>query len=952
MPHPIEALSLSEFETLLAGWTPARRITQVHVHCTDHPRHAEFRGRASVEAMRAFHQSIGMADIAQHLTIDPQGLIWTGRPFDVMPASVRGHNGTPQAGPFMIEMVGLFEKNVDPFGGAQKNTAYAVVRAVLARCGLDETAVRFHREFPNTGKTCPGLDLDPAKFRADIKQLLADNTLSAFDVPVPRGLARSATFRSPLDSTDLRPEPDYLEVPEHAYAAGELAVLTRLIEQGRLVVDDDTGARGIDDEFRDLIGHAVNTSQGILSGKGAMQNTTSDLDALVRDHLAPQFESGGFDHLLFYAHGGLVSEASALRYARAVLPWWKSHRVYPIFFIWESSLFQSIWTQPRGRRGFSDFWDSAVEAATQTLARPIWAEMKTNARRCSAPTTRFGRPGGLFELAERLAPWLARHPHVRLHAVGHSTGPIVLAPFMPLLTARGFAFDTLNYLAPAIRIDDFARDVAPLVDGATIKRLRIFTMSDKAERDDNVARLYRKSLLYYVRDACEDRSDGRILGLQKDLFADASMRAAFGLADKRDLRAPLNHGVSEVRAIEFSQREEDGTLNERTRATRHGGFDNDEATLRSVLANMLEVADVGFGGKRFPTVDDFARTLDGVDAARAVVPAEDDDTEAPGDGACSCCCCCGEQGQRLSAFDREDDEDDEDDDEDDQGLGPGRETAADRAEPGVGRRLAVCIGIDTYPGMPLDGCVNDSRAWQARLEKAGFSVRTLRNRDATRARMLEALTTLVKDSRRGDQLVFQFAGHGTQVPDLNGDEVDRFDEALVPIDYQRGQLLTDDDIYQVCAQLRERPGVTLTFFMDCCNSGTNTRVAALPKPGANQKVRFLRLPADVIREYEAVRGRERARAAAAPPPAGEREPQPGVVSFAACLDHEFAFETDGHGDFTTHAMTVFESTLTGGGSNQAFITAVRKAFGAARRQNPMLLDPAPGMKQRRFLGGR
>ena len=59
MPERIEVLSLSEFETLLAAWTPARRITEVHVHCTDHPRHAEFRGRASVEAMRAYQRGGG-----------------------------------------------------------------------------------------------------------------------------------------------------------------------------------------------------------------------------------------------------------------------------------------------------------------------------------------------------------------------------------------------------------------------------------------------------------------------------------------------------------------------------------------------------------------------------------------------------------------------------------------------------------------------------------------------------------------------------------------------------------------------------------------------------------------------------------------------------------------------------------------------------------------------------
>lgn len=944
MPERIEVLSLSEFETLLAAWTPARRITEVHVHCTDHPRHAEFRGRASVEAMRAYHQGIGMADIAQHLTIDPQGLVWTGRPFDVMPASVRGHNGTPQAGPFMIEMVGLFEKGADVFEGDQQRTAYAVIRAVLAKCGLDERAVKFHREFPKTGKTCPGTALDPAAFRAEIKALLAHNTLRSFDVPVPRRISRGSLERAGLTRDDLRPEPDYLEVPEHADAHAEQRVLTRLIEQGRLLVDDDIGARGIDDEFRDLIGHAVNTSQGILSGKGAMQNTVADLDALVRDHLTPQFEAGEVEHLLFYAHGGLVGEGSALRYARAMLPWWTSHKVYPIFFIWESSLFQAIWQQPRGRRGLDDFWDKGVEVATQTLARPIWAAMKANARRCSAPTTEFGQPGGLWELAQRLVPWLKAHPGVKLHAAGHSTGPIVLSRFMPLLIDQGLRFASLNYLAPAIRIDDYVRDVRPHVDGTKVERLRIFTMNDKAERDDDVALIYRKSLLYYVRDACEDTTDGRLVGLQKDLFDDAAMKADFTLVNKADLRAPASYAPAAVRAIEFSQRSQDPLPNPRTVATGHSDFDNDEATLRSVLANMLGVADAGFAGARFPPPADFARALDVADSARAV--AAETPAPATADGECECCCCRDDRADgRMSAFDA-----DADDDSD-----VGDVVADDLRTKGAGdvpvsRRLAVCIGIDTYPTMPLSGCVNDSRAWEARLEKAGFTVKTLRNRDATRARVLDALTTLVDESRAGDQLVFQYAGHGTQVPDLNGDEVDRFDEALVPIDFTKGQLLTDDDIYQACARLRERPGVTLTFFMDCCNSGTNTRVASVPKPGAGQKVRFLKLSKDDIAAYEAVRARQRAVGAA--PAAREREPMPGVVSFAACLDHEFAFETDGHGDFTTHAMSVFDATVAAGASNEAFMRAVVKAFGRTRRQNPTLLDPAPGLKARRFLGGR
>ena len=133
-----------------------------------------------------------------------------------------------------------------------------------------------------------------------------------------------------------------------------------------------------------------------------------------------------------------------------------------------------------------------------------------------------------------------------------------------------------------------------------------------------------------------------------------------------------------------------------------------------VLANVLHVANVGFGGTRFPTPQDFAVTLDDDDAARAADDGDDDEEAEPGD--CICTCCCGSGANRLTAFDREDD------DEDDAEEVP---TDTDSGERPVGRRLAVCIGIDTYPTMPLSGCVNDSRAWQARLEKAGFEITAL-----------------------------------------------------------------------------------------------------------------------------------------------------------------------------------------------------------------------------------
>lgn len=56
---------------------------------------------------------------------------------------------------------------------------------------------------------------------------------------------------------------------------------------------------------------------------------------------------------------------------------------------------------------------------------------------------------------------------------------------------------------------------------------------------------------------------------------------------------------------------------------------------------------------------------------------------------------------------------------------------------------------------------------------------------------------MMVSSTAGDVLVFQFAGHGTQLPDLEGDENDDKDEAMVPYDYASGAYLIDDDICEL-----------------------------------------------------------------------------------------------------------------------------------------------------------
>ena len=99
-------------------------------------------------------------------------------------------------------------------------------------------------------------------------------------------------------------------------------------------------------------------------------------------------------------------------------------------------------------------------------------------------------------------------------------------------------------------------------------------------------------------------------------------------------------------------------------------------------------------------------------------------------------------------------------------------------------------------------------------------------------------------------VVITFSGHGTYVPDLNGDEVDGLDEALCPYDMQTsGAALIDDEIHALFAA--RKPGVRLVLISDSCHSGTVTRAAgADPDADDVPRPRFMPmgnwLPADKL----------------------------------------------------------------------------------------------------------
>ncbi len=142
-------------------------------------------------------------------------------------------------------------------------------------------------------------------------------------------------------------------------------------------------------------------------------------------------------------------------------------------------------------------------------------------------------------------------------------------------------------------------------------------------------------------------------------------------------------------------------------------------------------------------------------------------------------------------------------------------------------KRALCMGINNYPGthMDLHGCVNDANDWAAELAGRGFAVSKLIDSQATKAAMVSAIQSLIGSAVSGDVVVITYSGHGTYVPDTNGDEIDGLDEALCPYDLQTGGgALVDDEINTLFSA--RKAGVRLLLISDSCHSGTVTRAAA------------------------------------------------------------------------------------------------------------------------------
>jgi hypothetical protein len=891
MPSPTRRLTTHQFVALLhdVQSTLTRKITSVHLHHTWRPTQSQFRGRSTIEAMRDFHvKTNGWNDIAQHLTIDPQGSAWTGRSWNAPPASQAGRNGSSTDGPFMIEIVGDFETGRDVLAGEQRQAVVDVVAALLQAFGLSTDAVLFHREL-GSPKTCPGTGVDKAALIAEIATALS--ALPVLPTPKTGGKRSPAAPRMRADARTALPfARDY--VLQDTVASNVGAPPADYQSWG--VDEEDFAAREVEDRARAFVftsthsgetaaavleranarwdrlrPHVINLTEGRLSQGGEFEMPAGAIDGIVAaiERYARSIDQ---PRVMMHAHGGLVSETSALTYALNAYKWWLDQDVYPIYFIWETGAFEIIKQRLGLSRGIGDWWDRRFERFARSIGKPLWGAMKESALLASSPDAGDGEAGGAWKFAQALAPLVSDPPEnkkIELHAVGHSAGAIFHAHYLPRLIERGLEIDSLAYLAPAVRMDLFKDQVIPRLDDGSISRFEMYTMDEEAEKDDDLIEpigmpVYGKSLLYLISGALEPEEKAAILGLDERLRQEPAVTALFP-----------PHGPHR---LEFSHAR-GKPHNPATKSRKHGCFDNDDATMQSVFKSIKGAA----AATAFPASD------------LACVKASSRSLSAPVP------------------------------------IVPPVWVPSMRGPAG----RALCVGIDNYPTMPLAGCVRDARSWEGVLTTLGFSVTTVLDADATRARVLDALGTLVRSAQPGELLVFQYSGHGTQARDLNADESDRYDEALVPIDYQTGALLLDDDLAEVYRQLPE--GAVLTLFMDCCHSGTNSRFAPLDRTAArgSERRRFLPLTPELEEAHREFRARQ-----GSPAPTTPEESLPGIIHFAACLDNQFAYESDGQGHFTGIATTDLAAAVANGTTNEAFGNAVAgRVLALGRPQTPRLM---------------
>jgi len=156
-------------------------------------------------------------------------------------------------------------------------------------------------------------------------------------------------------------------------------------------------------------------------------------------------------------------------------------------------------------------------------------------------------------------------------------------------------------------------------------------------------------------------------------------------------------------------------------------------------------------------------------------------------------------------------------------------------------KIALLVGVSEYPSnssidvawSSIHGA-NDISIIGKTLKEQGFKISTLTNSFATASNIRQAINNIQSEATVGDIIYLHFSCHGQPMEDLDGDEDDGWDEALVPYDaskvYVKGKYtgenhITDDELNGYLNSIREKVGPHgfVYVVIDACHAGSSYR---------------------------------------------------------------------------------------------------------------------------------
>src|SRR5579863_4277559 len=219
------------------------------------------------------------------------------------------------------------------------------------------------------------------------------------------------------------------------------------------------------------------------------------------------------------------------------------------------------------------------------------------------------------------------------------------------------------------------------------------------------------------------------------------------------------------------------------------------------------------------------------------------------------------------------------------------------------RALLVGVGKLDIPGNDLPSIELDLDRMHAMLNLMGFQdrqIHILQDEAATSSAVIAEFSGWLKQGvQPNDRVVFYFSGHGSNVPDFEGEEDNDVSQVLVTYDVKRVRVqgkpslsgvIVDTRISQLLAAI---PSKNILFIADSCHSGTVTRSIKLTNHSLDSGPVFVKsfdypgMPVSAKMATRAVDVRE-----------PKWDPKVNYVALTAAADTQEAIGTSKGGMFT------------------------------------------------------